>query len=43
MNQQATVLTMTHFLTRPELDIDWTIPGVWDYIIARISMLYFVR
>uniref|UniRef100_A0A7S4QD74 J domain-containing protein n=1 Tax=Alexandrium monilatum TaxID=311494 RepID=A0A7S4QD74_9DINO len=29
---QAQVLTMTHFLTRAELSIDWTIPGIWDYI-----------
>lgn len=31
-NQQALLFTMTHFLTRPELDIDWTIPGIWDYV-----------
>jgi len=31
-DQQAVVLTMTHFLTRPEQDIDWTVPGIWDYI-----------
>jgi len=30
--QEATVLTMTHFLTRKELDIDWTVPGIWDYV-----------
>lgn len=29
---QATVLTMTHFMTRPELELDWTIPGEWDYV-----------
>eukprot|EP00913_Durusdinium_trenchii_P030532 g28600.t1 len=22
----------THFLTRPELPFDWTIPGIWDHI-----------
>jgi len=31
-NQPAVVLTMTHFLTRDDLPIDWTIPGIWDYI-----------
>eukprot|EP00403_Amphidinium_massartii_P005538 CAMPEP_0178375254 /NCGR_PEP_ID=MMETSP0689_2-20121128/2791_1 /TAXON_ID=160604 /ORGANISM="Amphidinium massartii, Strain CS-259" /LENGTH=1610 /DNA_ID=CAMNT_0019995237 /DNA_START=1 /DNA_END=4829 /DNA_ORIENTATION=+ len=30
--QQATVLTMTHFLTRAELPFDWSVPGLWDYI-----------
>lgn len=29
---QAHVLTMTHFLTRPELPLDWTVPGIWDHI-----------
>lgn len=31
-DQPAQVLTMTHFLTRPELSFDWTIPGIWDHI-----------
>lgn len=31
-DQPAVVLTMTHFLTRPELKIDWTVPGIWDYV-----------
>ncbi|CAE7187046.1 unnamed protein product, partial [Symbiodinium pilosum] len=31
-DQPAQVLTMTHFLTRPELKFDWTIPGIWDHI-----------
>jgi len=31
-NLQAHVLTMTHFLTHPDLPIDWTVPGIWDYI-----------
>jgi tetratricopeptide (TPR) repeat protein len=31
-NQKAKVLTMTHFLTRPDLPFDWTVPGIWDYI-----------
>ena len=22
----------THFLTRPELSFDWTVPGIWDHI-----------
>jgi len=30
--RQAVVLTMTHFLTRSEMDIDWTVPGIWDYV-----------
>jgi len=29
---KAHVLTMTHFMTRPDLPLDWTIPGIWDYI-----------
>jgi len=29
---KAVVLSMTHFLTRQELDMDWTVPGIWDYI-----------
>lgn len=28
----AEVITMTHFLTRPELTFDWTVPGIWDHI-----------
>lgn len=31
-NSKATVLTMTHFLTRTELDFDWTVPGLWDHV-----------
>jgi len=31
-DQPAQVMTMTHFLTRPELSFDWTIPGIWDHI-----------
>ncbi|CAJ1424879.1 unnamed protein product [Effrenium voratum] len=31
-DQPAQVLTMTHFLTRPELSFDWTVPGIWDHI-----------
>ncbi|CAK0794644.1 unnamed protein product, partial [Prorocentrum cordatum] len=29
---EAIVLTMTHFMTRPELELDWTIPGEWNYV-----------
>jgi len=29
---KAQVLTMTHFLTKRELPIDWTVPGTWDFI-----------
>jgi len=31
-DKKAVVITMTHFLTRPDLDIDWTVPGIWDYV-----------
>jgi len=31
-NDKAVVLTMTHFLTRPELKFDWSVPGIWDHI-----------
>jgi len=31
-DQPAQVLTTTHFLTRPELSFDWTVPGIWDHI-----------